>query len=241
MDKLNEKFWNVFSSILASLLFMFLSWYWELLTLELAVAVGVPAIIIVVTIYITKSFSHIGITNWSKQRGSSKHFRNILSNAETKVDFLVSWGGSIPRLIPGKSGYWEKDLADMVNRGIQIRILLIQPGSEAETKRKQRRPEWVKGDIERTIEALLAIKNDRINPDKRVNFEIGLYSGEAIWAMCIVDNKLASIGFYGYGNGRDLPSLELRRIRNKQTFFDAFVNQYEAIWSGSQKVDSEDD
>lgn len=171
-------------------------------------------------------FEEVGIVKWSPQRGTSENFKNILANVEYSVDFLVSWGGSIP----GLSSYWQRDLTRMLNKGISIRILLIKPGSRAEEKRRSDGAEWVSGDIERTIRELLAVKNERINPLNKINFNIGVYSTEAIWSMCFVDNKFASIGFYGTGTGRDHPSLDLKIIREKETFFDAFKNQFEAIW-----------
>jgi len=237
MDSVKERFLGFGISILGSLIFAFLTWYWELLSWQLAVAVAVPFAAIMIAIYIMKSYSHIGIINWSKRRGSSKHFRKILSDARSSVDFLVSWGGSMP----GLNEYWEKKLADMVNNGINIRILLIKPGSWAEEKRHIDGAQWVRGDIERTIRSLLSIKNERINPAYKSKFNIGLYSSEAVWAMCFIDNKIASIGFYGEGNGRDHPSLELKRINNKQTFFDAYKNQFEATWRDKALMHTVDD
>jgi len=225
-EKVKEEVWGLVVNVSASILFVFLTFYWNLLTWKLAVTVAIPFMVIIITMYITKSYSHVGIINWAKRRGSSKRFRNILGEVKSSVDFLVSWGGSIP----GLSEYWEKELADMVNNGIKIRILMIKPGSWAEEKRQIDGAQWVRGDIERTIRSLLSIKNERINQAYNSNFNIGVYSEEAIWSMCFIDNRIASIGFYGEGNGRDHPSIEVKRAKEKQTFFDAYKNQYEAIW-----------
>ena len=227
-------------NILASVVFALLTIYWKILTWKLAIATLILLFVIITTVFLTNSvraFKKAGIISWAKQRGKSKSFRNILEEAKSSVDFLVSWGGSIP----GLSTYWEKDLAEMVNRGINIRILLIKPGSYAEEKRHSDGAQWVRSDIEGTIRKLLSIKNERINSAFRAKFHIGLYSCEAIWAMCFVDNKYASVGFYGEGNGRDHPALELKSVKGLQTFFDAYKNQFEAIWREKKLIHTTDD
>jgi len=240
MDRIRELIRTLALSIISSIVLMLLTWYWELLTPRLAVVIAIPFVAIVTIIYVLKSYSRIGIASWSKSRSTSKNFRNILTRAESSVDFLVAWGGgSIPGAI--STGYWEDQLTAMAEKGVSIRILLIKPGSYAEEKRLSDKPKWIPGENEIFIRALLSIKNGRIGSAYRSNLNIKLYSVEAIWAMCFVDNKLASIGFYGKGNGRDLPSIELKRIKDKQTFFDAHKNQYEAIWREASPLHTTDE
>lgn len=139
-------------------------------------------------------------------------------------------GGSIPSLNP----YIERIFINLVKRDCKFRFLLLKPGSYGESMRRKTRGSWPLGQPETDIRWLLNIKESLENLSG--NFRIGLYSSEPVWAMVIIDNKEAIIGFYSKGVGRDNPGIVVKRIKNKPSFLEAFKIQYEKIWSNSQEI-----
>lgn len=213
-------------NIISSVVMMALSWYWDFLPWYIAVAIVVAIIIIDLAIVFCKSFRRIGLLSSYKKRGDSSSFKQALSTAESTVDFLVSWGGSLP----GLSSYWQREVSEMVNKGIKFRFLILKPNSFGSVERQSRGSSWTTDDHISVLNALLRIKKDRIESGHWDDFKVALYDTEASWSMAFVDEKRASIGFYGRGVGRDHPSLEIIKTKSLG-LFDFYRKTYEDMWS----------
>src|ERR1044072_3550091 len=77
----------------------------------------------VLTLVRILSFRNVGIISWSRKRGLSKGFRECLLTVSVSLDFLATWGGSIPSLSPNI----EFTFLDHVRRGCRFRFLLLRP------------------------------------------------------------------------------------------------------------------
>ncbi len=219
-------FFGVCIQLITSLVLSILSWYWNFISWYIALVIFITIIVTNLLVVYTKSFRRIGLLSSYKKRGESIKFKEALSNAECTVDFLVSWGGSLP----GMSSYWQREVSEMVNRGIKFRFLILKPNSYGELERRSRRSMWTTDDHLSVLNALIGIKKDRIETGHWDDFRVSLYDSEACWSMAFVDAKQASIGFYGRGVGRDHPSLELIRTK-EQGLFDFYLKTYEDLWN----------
>ena len=175
----------------------------------------------------------IGIISFLRKRGLSQPFLRCLNNVQSSADFLVSWGGSLRNL----SQHPEKTFTKLAENGRILRFLLVMPGSQGESKRQQTRGSWPAKDHEDVIRWLLRLKA-RLGTYSE-NFQIALYQEEPLWAIVILDNTRAIIGFYGKGESRYINGLVVKNIDNKQTFFSPYKKHYERIWSSATQVVSE--
>lgn len=220
-------------TVASSFTISLLTWYWGLLPWFITIPIFLVLLGSVSLIIYNKSFRRIGLRASSKKRGDSGNFKEVLGNAESTVDFLVSWGGSLP----GLSSYWQREVSEMVNRGIKFRFLLLRPNSYGSVERRSRSAKWTQSDHLAVLNQLMLIKKERIESGHWDDFRVALYDGEACWSMAFVDGKTASIGFYGRGVGRDHPSLELVKSKNVG-LFDFYRKTFEDIWSRASEKNS---
>lgn len=179
------------------------------------------------------SFRRVGLFEWSYNKGMSRAFRRSLDTCSSSLDFLVSWGDSLRSLSP----YVEKTLKDLTNiEDCSFRFLLVRPDSLGEVERRKSHGTWPPDQPATNIRWLLRIKEAL--GDKANKFRIALYDDIPVWAIAIVDNKRAIVGFYGKGPGRDNPGLVAGRLRDKPSFFEAFMLEYERVWSGAKEMKS---
>ena len=92
----NKVFIGIVIEIVSSLVLSLLTWYWGLLPWFITIPIVLVLLSSVFLIVFSKSFRRIGLISSSKKRGDSSSFKEALGNAESTVDFLVSWGGSLP-------------------------------------------------------------------------------------------------------------------------------------------------
>jgi len=185
-------------------------------------------------VYFALSFRAVGFKSWSRERGTSRSFRACLDDAASQVDFLATWGGSIPSLSP----HIEKTFQQMVAHGRRFRFLLLAPGSPGQRRREETRKGWPPGEPETTIRWLLNIKKSLGRDSEK--FRVALYQEEPVWAMVLVDNRLAVVGYYGDGPGRENPGVVVESSSRRTTFFDAFSMQYNRLWGSAVEVESPD-
>lgn len=178
------------------------------------------------------SFRKVGIAQWFPQRGKSRSFRRCLETCSESVDFLATWGGSIPSLSTDIEGKFE----ELVRKGCKFRFLLLMPGSKGELTRRNSRLRWPLGQPQTDIRWLLSIKEDLGTFSD--NFRLALYEETPVWAVVIIDNKEAIVGFYGKGTGRDNPGLLLRSDVKLPTFLEAFRLHYERVWDSATEISS---
>jgi guanylate kinase len=200
---------------------------WEYAVLVLIICGGV-----LISTFVIGNFRNVGIMTWASQRGYMKDFRKSLDEASTSISFLASWGGSMPSLSPNI----EKTFQNMAQSGCVFRFLLLMPGSEGEIKRRETRGSWVLGQPETDIRWLLHVKQSLGVLGK--NFKVALYSDEPLWAIVIIDDKKAIVGFYGTGHGRDNPGIVVERLKNKPSFFQPFKQVYDRLWNESLELNS---
>ena len=229
----NKVLIGIVIEIVSSLVLSLLTWYWGLLPWFIIIPIVLVLLISVFLIVFSKSFRRIGLISSSKKRGDSSSFKEALGNAESTVDFLVSWGGSLP----GLSSYWQREVSEMVNRGIKFRFLLLRPNSYGAVERRSRSAKWTQSDHLAVLNQLMLIKKERIESGHWDDFRVALYDSEACWSMAFVDGKAASIGFYGRGVGRDHPSLELVKSKNI-ALFDFYKKTFEDIWAKASEKSS---
>lgn len=185
--------------------------------------------------YLNHSFRSVGIITWARRRGVSKSFRSCLATTDVSIDFLATWGGSIPSLSP----YIERTFQDMVQRGCTFRFLLLRPGSPGERRRRKTRESWPPGQPETDIRWLLHVKMSLGELSER--FQVALYSDEPVWAMVLIDNRRAIVGYYGRGVGRDNPGLVVQQRKDGKSFFEAFAMEYERVWDRATRVQTVED
>ncbi len=187
---------------------------------------------ITLAVYWVLSFRNVGLMRWYPKRGSAKSFRECLSDCTASVDFLATWGGSIPSLSPKL----EERFRELVDNGCKLRFLILRPGSESETRRIDTRQAWPTGQPETDIRWLLNIKESF--GTLAGNFRIALYDATPVWAIVLIDNERAVVGFYGKGLGRDNPGILVQRLKDKPSFFEAFRMEYERMWNSAFEVHS---
>ncbi len=202
-----------------------LTWYWNVLPWYAVLILVLLVLAVEGLIFFLTGFRRIGITDSSKRRGDSQKFAEILQDARSSVDFLVSWGGSLP----GLSRDYRQQFEEMVSRGVKIRILMLKPNSFGVYERLLRSAKWTRRSHINQIDAFIEFKENRITENHWDDFRIAFYEEEACWSMAIVDGRFASVGFYGEGVGRDHPSLELAKGKNPN-LFDFFRETYETMW-----------
>lgn len=184
--------------------------------------------------YYKFNYKKAGISKYIKERGKSNGFRDCLQKCNSSIDFLASWGGSLPSLSP----YIEKTFYELVDKGIKFRFLLLMPGSEGEKERRLSRGDWPSGQPETDIRWLLNIRKDL--GQKKNNFQIALYSQIPVWSMVVIDNSEIVLGFYVKGVGRDNPGLIMRRQKSHHSFFEGFKYEYERIWEDATHIENVD-
>jgi guanylate kinase len=217
-------------SLLAGLGVWVLTKNWSILLIFISFAISLLALS-----YFVFSFRYVGIISWSRKRGFSHSFRKCLERAKLKVDFLASWGGSIPSLSP----YIEETFKELVKDDYEFRFLLLKPGSYGVKKRKESRGTWPPGEPEASIRWLLNTKKSL--GDLSNKFRVAVYSEIPVWAMVILDNEYGIIGFYGNGVGRHNPGITVKRIGHKPGFIEPFRAEYEKMWSNAQELHNPED
>jgi len=228
MDKYKEIFLGITLNLIGGVII-----YYSTLNILVASSLTTFALGIYFSLRQSLSFNKVGIVKWFHKRGNHNNFRNCLKECNSSLKFLASWGGSIPSLSP----YTERTMLEMAKKGIQFKFLLLFPGSEGERLRREKRKQWPLGQPETDIRWLLSIKEELPSHYKN-NISLRLYHQLPVWAMVILDNKSAIIGFYSDGVGRDNPGILVKNLKDSASFFDAFDIEYDRIWESATKVSS---
>jgi len=192
----------------------------------------VLASVVFILMWIIYRYRAVGIYDANVRRGRSSTFRKCLDEAKESIDFLATWGGSIPSL----SEYTENRFKELVRQNVTFRFLLLEPGSIGEERRKKTRGGWESGQPEADLRWFLNIKKSL--DEKGHLFKVAVYGFEPVWSMVIVDGSFASVGYYGKGIGRDNPALTVQRKGENPSFLDAFIMQYERIWDGARELET---
>lgn len=213
--------------LVSSIILSFISWYLGAIKWYIAFVIFIIIFLVEALIIYFKSYRRIGLLTSTDKRSLGE----ILPTAESTVDLLVSWGGSLQSSSP----YWQRELSEMANKGIKFRILILKPNSYGAVERRSRNAKWTPYDHQHFLSELMGIKQDRIDPGHWEDFRIALYDSEVCWSMAFVDEKRACIGFYGNGVGRDHPSLEIIRTKSKG-LYDFYRKTYDEIWASASKT-----
>jgi guanylate kinase len=227
MNQATERIIALLINLIAAFIFLFITKNW-MFSFFIFIILLTSSILYYRYFY----YRQIGIFKYINNRGTSNNFRDCLNLCHTSIDFLATWGGSIPSLSPNV----EKSFNELIERGVKFRFLLLLPGSIGEKNRRKSRGSWLSGQPETDIRWLLNIRKDL--GDKKQLFQIALYSQIPIWAMVIIDNKEIILGYYVKGIGRDNPGLILKNLKkNRTTLFNAFKCEYDRIWDDAIKLD----
>src|SRR5947209_8068503 len=99
MEKTREIVLALVVNLVAGILVYFSTQDWRL-TLIIVLVLLSASISFFLVFLSYFSYRRVGIYAWAYKRGISTNFRECLQGVSSSVDFLASWGGSIPSLTP---------------------------------------------------------------------------------------------------------------------------------------------
>jgi len=165
---------------------------------------------------------------------SSDTLAKSIHDAKESVWILQSWIGDWNRL--------EKSMFKAVEKGISVRILLIDPNSPHATTRSVecgKDADWVSAGVRGNLRNLVSLSTN--NGNLRKNLQVRIYDGTAVFCAFGCED-VAYVGFMrrgGYNVGATVLTLNMH---DSSLHFSNLVKQhFDLVWGTARQVDFSND
>ena len=237
MNKFFDNLLEIVIGLLGAVAFSVLLYFLDLFTIKHILAFVIPAfVIITATIIIINRYQKIGMFGWHKHKGGIKRIVHLMKRGKNCVDILFAHG---IEYILGNEKFIES-VYHLSLKNIKIRLLLPKPFSEA-TQRYADDNDRLNRKIDKFLRDVIRIKERLLNGSRQDNLKIGVYTDPIQFSAIFIDGKKAYVDLCSCPASTVHPLIKLKSIKESQTYYNAFINNYNIIWNHSRRVFSVSD
>ena len=232
MNKIFDNLLEIVIGLLGAVAFSVLLYILDLFTINYFLAFVIPALIIItVTIFIIDRYRKIGMYAWRKHKGGIKQVIRLMKTANSSVDILFSQ--DIKEIL--NNSKFLDVLYELSLKNIKLRLLIPKPYSEA-TQRYAGDNDGLNRRIDKFLRDIIKTKDKLRNRACHNNLKIGVYIAPQQYSAIYVDNKRAYVDLCACSFESSHPLIKLKAVKDIQTYYDAFFNNYNIIWNHSRRV-----
>lgn len=232
MNRFFDNILEVVIGLLGAVAFSALLYLLDLFTIKHIIAFVIPAcVIITATIFIMNRYRKIGMFGWHKHKGGIKQINRLIKSADNCVDILFAQ--DIDGVLSNVK--FIEVLYALSLKNIKLRLLIPKPFSEA-TQRYAGNNDQLNRQIDKFLRDIIKTKENLINSACQDNLKIGVYTDPLQYSAIYIDNKRAFVDLCACLSATVHPLIKLKAVKELQTYYDAFFNNYNIIWNHSRRV-----
>ena len=232
MNRIFENLLEIVIGLLGAIAFSVLLYFLNLFTYKHILAFVIPAfIIITATIFIVNRYRKIGLFGWKKHKGGIKQIVRIMKTSNNCVDIVFAQ--DIEGVLENTK--FVETLQNLALKNVKIRLLIPKPFSEA-TQRYAENNDQLNRKIDKFLREIIKAKDKLINTTSQDNLKIGVYTDPLQYSAIYIDNKRAYVDLCVCQTATVHPLVRLKAVKDAQTYYDAFFNNYNTVWNHSRRV-----
>ncbi len=232
MNRFFDNLLEIVIGLLGAVAFSVLLFLLDLFTIKHILAFVIPAfVIITATIFILNRYRKIGMLGWNKHKGGVKQINRLIKSASSCVDILFAQ--DIYDILSNEK--FIDVLYTLSLKNIKIRLLIPKPYSEA-TQRYAGNHDQLNRQIDKFLRDIIKTKEKLISSACRDNLKLGVYTDPLQYSAIYIDNKRAFVDLCACLSATVHPLIKLKAVKESQTYYDAFFNNYNITWNHSRRV-----